>query len=561
MLEAAQSLDVMTTKLKSLFNRMEKDGDACAKSRFDQLINLLVSRTRYHSELHEPATAFTSALAGYLWASRQDMVNLGAVEQCISQCHSHLLAWKPNKGRVGKEFPSLLADLNSLLAGGVAHNDERWNTLLGGIQEYGANHQQRSEAFEQRQLSGTLNLHNLDKARAALQNEINAVLEFSYLPHWLIEFINKTLVADLTTLYLSDHNSITIELWISLLDDIKWVFKQELKGEELTGHQQLIYQKVPTIIDTVNEKLSFGLPNSIHYANILEQLAESLFALVKQEQVDVIAYPCIPVPQVHATIKMNSKGNLQNQHKLVTGNWFHLLEADAKNSCHKLFHQDTSSGVSYFSDYYGKNTLHLESQELMLLLATKKLKPAPIFKNEFSALLSRFIKHEQGKAYSIEDSVKLQQQVVPPRYKASSPNDVKRSVDKISQELNTFSQNEREIDPILAKSDDNIESNADALANEVAAIDEPTAAFINQINTLQLGAWVKFLGNETEMQKLTLKLPSSDKYVFTDRLGRKTGEYKLTELISFHKQARVEIISRGEQFDSKLEQIVRGQRQ
>ena len=80
------------------------------------------------------------------------------------------------------------------------------------------------------------------------------------------------------------------------------------------------------------------------------------------------------------------------------------------------------------------------------------------------------------------------------------------------------------------------------------------------IDKLSIGAWMRFLQQQSEPieLKLSAKIKEQDKYIFTDRFGRRVSEYNGAQLTSLSDNGQLIVLRQGDnKFESSLEKVVR----
>ncbi len=77
------------------------------------------------------------------------------------------------------------------------------------------------------------------------------------------------------------------------------------------------------------------------------------------------------------------------------------------------------------------------------------------------------------------------------------------------------------------------------------------------ISEISLGAWISVESeDDKERYKLVVKINSTDKFIFVDRLGLKKLEIKTDELLCRMNAGQIKVLSEGAEFDETLSRVV-----
>ncbi len=558
--------DSLQTKLTGLFAQQRVRDSEFSQERLRKLFYQLLRQSYLQDDLQEHSQSLANHLANYYWHLGKNMLEPNSLSQIAACLYYHLCRWRPNKGRVGREFLQLVEQFNELFKSQTTPTAADLITFRDSLVQYDKKLNTRSIALEHRQLTGDLNQSTAEQTRIELADTINTLFANRQLPRWLTEFIHQKLFFDLTALTLNQNESHTVERWIDLLRQLAWVYEMpSLSPQESLHHQQKLYTFLPEVIEKIDESYYASFPDTNIYEYHLEKLIESLVNCLKKQVEDT--EPFLPINQqsTDSTIVVANSPDIKAQAQYQPGDWFFLKHAHDPIAAYKIYFFDEQSGVAYFSDYYGKRSASYDSEQVAFFIASKVLVKIKSFETQLLHIVDFFIDQEQKywarkSAAPIESPVRKEKPTESPHHQPAD--EINQSVKKIKQEIDELEQ--RLVKKQATSSETNLatpgETQNSPPIKQTVKSDEEIQAFGLLLNNLQLGAWLRFVESTEPRQKLTLKLPSSDKYLFTDRLGRKMGEYKLADLKTLFSQGLLEVVSEGEQFDNKLEQIVRGQR-
>ena len=559
------SLEKTQSKLTGLFAQARIKNSTESQQRFSTFIGKAIQLSPVHVDLIEHQSTFTRFLADFLWQSGTSMLNFEClVFRTYTDLYFHYCRWLPNRGRIGREFPQLLEQFNQLhstdqpskpqVPATQFPKERAYRNYKETLDSYTENISSRSQALEQRQLSGHINQTQAERAKAEIANSINSVFKESQLPSWFCDFIHQKVYLDLTALQLNRGNPKLLQRWMGLLEQLAWVYGGDhLTEHQQRHHQQKVYAHVPELIETINEELFVDFPDQVIYQANLEQLLSSLMNCIKQEIEETTNFPAIKYT-LERSIALESSKEIKDKIIFELNEWFWLWSDNIPQPL-KLYHREANTNLLHLSDYYGKHCALYSDEEFTFLIASKRIKKIPDLSTAVIQAINQYIAKEQA--------IATQRQQSQEHKNKSSKQEIQQSANKIEKEIENLKE---EIKTTKQKTNARAQLETQRKANNIDTARKITKTkdeidiFTQAIDKLQLGAWVEFRAHKETKQKLTLKLPSSDKYLFTDRLGRKVGEYKLAQLIQEFAEGNLQIVSTGEQFDSKLESIVRGQR-
>lgn len=543
-----------------LFESGSDTDSPALQQKFSQALGQLFQNTRPAPEIAEHIQRLTHPLANSLWPLKERLYNQQEpLVQFAALLFYHTARWQANRGRIGKEFPGLLKVFINQIGIGETLPEPHIKSFCSTLNDYHQQHSQRVQALEERQITAEQNSSLAKAAKQATVAEINERLHRRQLPHWLTEFIHQRLVYDLTAVRMRNADHPTLTQWLSLLESISWVFGSDQHTEaEYQAYQQRLYNDIPNLLDTLDQRFLEGIAEPQFYQALLARLQNALVECIKLTPEQTQTYqPLCDEKSSSVKLVATAEQSTANSHDL--GSWFWSKDPEFGTKPRKLYFHDPNTETLYFSDYWGKQDSSYPSAQFNLLIASKMALKIPSFEQQLHKLLSALSRHAQEQARL--QALAAQPEQLPssessptkPVSNAEKPDSNRaQSVNKINHELNQLAQDGTTTSPA---------SGAQPQATSgIVKSDTEIAQFSQKMASLPLGAWLEFSNEKEKQQKLTLKLPSSDKYLFTDRLGRKMGEYRFGQLLDLFATGQLSITDAGEQFDSRLEHIVRGQR-
>ncbi len=449
--------------------------------------------------------------------------------QFIHQLYNQLAVWEPAAGKTGRRFSDWLHNLVSILPELDINSSSTLNELNEQLNTHIQQDKDHQLKLEQR-IKDSLDSHDqIDKARDNVMGFIARRLSGQPLPEELADFIQSYLIADLQ--YLLVHQGVDSpnwKRWQRLLQTLSWAFKQT----DSDSHRKKVMTLLPPIIDQIDDGYWQHFPKTHHYPEFLEALNEYFVLILQNIPVD-----CTPFPEQHQYTGHNQQSlvvdqsMLDNLAQLNEGDWFNFV-ADAKDAPlikGKLLSKLPQQDRLLFVRYNGRKLAEYSYSDFSLALASKVARPikqnhlyARTLKNTLQQLDRRYQHHLKLELRVAENVAK------------------QRAADKAIEEAEALSQKA-----------------SASIVNDVP--DQDKALMREQLTSLHVGAWIEIKQPKKQL-KLSVKLQSSDKYIFTDRVGKKAADHSLAELVAMMVQGNLAILSQGEHFENSLEKVVRGLR-
>lgn len=278
------------------------------------------------------------------------------------------------------------------------------------------------------------------------------------------------------------------------------------------------------------------------------------------------AFQDVPLP---VQVKLPSSDDLEVLKDLNIGAWFiiHTGEQDIRG---KLIQKDKELGYCLFASYSGMKAARLEVTGLAEALAKGTLRHIDNtlvveramerslmqLESQVQRLKSKVHLVEQERANKIKSQkpppqpdVSVASAVAAPVAVAEDATELKRLREEIRREETEARERERKA----------VEEQAQA--RELAENQEKERILkkiLEEVNLLQPGGWLELLNKDNAKLtcKLGLKLRSTQKMIFVDRLGQKVAEMKTDELAVRIVEGSARIIDRGVAFEDTLQSLI-----
>ncbi|GAA5316609.1 MAG: hypothetical protein AseanaTS_18130 [Candidatus Pelagadaptatus aseana] len=504
----------------------------------ETLIGKLYGAYRFHP-LIEPLLRKLALLILLSLSKRTEAIvdSNHPVRQFTEQLFQAASIWEPAGGRTGKALLKQLQVLVNKLPDFDTQSNEAWKQQSLALEAIDDATLARTEILEQRLRESTLSDPQTQKMQQLVSRWINRKLNNKPLPANVLLFIRLELIADLQYLVVHEGDKHpTWAKWQKLLHLFSWIFKETSDTDDRQKKMQVILPVVEDLDQSYYEELA----DPQKYEKFLSELSDSLIGLIQGTPQPVELYTATIEEQNSTPLKQSAA--IQND-DFEEQQWFVFNTVTLQGLRAKLLIKASDQDTLIFVNCHAKKVFESNFEEFSLQLATKDCLPIRrhnLFKQAlFEALKSLELQHRENlKARKLEldkvETAKLQ------------------AAEKAQLEAQQIKQ--REEAEKLAREQE--------LKRRSEVSNDQLEHYTNQIKALHVGAWLGFHDRDGNIEKLKLsvKLASTGRYIFTDRLGQPVSEKSLEELLDLMIANRLDIIRGGENFDNRLEKIVQGLR-
>jgi hypothetical protein len=449
-----------------------------------------------------------------------------------------LSTWEYTSGRSGRAAPELLDQLIAHVSTLDIQSNNTIQKQTDIIANFNRGNIERAKKLEQRLSEAEEKLISIEKQQQIISQWINKKLDNKLLPEELIGFIKNHLIGDLQYLFIHQGDtSSTWDEWQKLLHLFSWIFKQDT--DEL--FQKKLYNALPDVVENLDERYYSQMQDTEKYQEFMHTTSTILMGLIKGDR-----YQC----EVFHGHSSNVDHNVVIKQVVITnddfkvGTWYLFKNSDHTNLRAKLAVKLNATDTLLFVNYLGRNVYQCTFKEFQLQLASQATTPLIDADRWFIKGL-----HHSLKQLEIHHRKNLREQQKNRdnhnEEKTQAANKAKIEADRLTQQRQAQQQEQER-----------------ALSQREALSDTDLIQHSENIERLQIGAWVAIIDDQDRSQrcKLSVKLATTKKYIFTDRLGQPTGDYYLNDLIDLMISGRLSIISNAEKFDNRLEKIVKSLR-
>lgn len=504
----------------------------------DKIITALFNNNKAHRNI-EVAVARLGLLMTTALAQCNEAITDAEhpLRQFIEMVFSHAGIWEPSGGKPGKQLPDFLQALLSRFSELDIQSRETWQIQVKQLEHIRDVNTIRTANLEKR-LRDSLDIDpERQRQQQVVSRWVNRKLNGKPLPDDITLFVRLHLIGDMQHLLLQDtqHQS-TWSHWQKLLHVLSWIFKDS-SDPDFNGKVQNVL--IP-IVEQLDERYYAGITDSAKYQAFLNHLTGLLI-----ERLQGQAVPCdvFVGQEIEDTAVVVKQAVIQDHDSFNEGQWFLFQRNDGDSLRAKLLLKSVKTDTLVFANYLGKKVYECDFEDFSLQLAAHSavaINQDQLFKHALYAALKQLeLRHRHNLAQHQQalDALEAERNQAAAKARDEACAMEQRKADEQREEQRHIQQR-AELQP------------------------QALELYQNTLATLQVGAWVAISNSDgsTSNAKLSVKLASTNRYIFTDRLGQPTADLTLDDMIDLMIDQRLEILSKGENFDNKLEQIVKGLR-
>ena len=534
---------VYLPSLESALQQLTSDtGDLpeeCRAARWfsDQVTGFVLKQLKPHAELVGHIHRLL-LLCGCRWLIRPDafLQPDHLLTQQIRGALDQARFWEPATVATGNRFPVLLESCTQSVANIGQSDRQSLMTLRQCLDSYLQRHGLRSRQIEKRLIQHEKNSANIALARQTVTEFVEQRLYSKPMPEEVNRFIRNTLIGDLQHLVISQGvDSACWSRWKRLLQVISWAYGGAEENAQLSSTQKAAWRKkrdtlLPPILEGLNQDYFQDFLDQTGYPQFLHFLMGSFLQLLQDKPA-----PCVHFQQLDSV--QPAPGFLLDQSMLdelqecQIGAWYRFETEAGEARRARLILRLPEKNLLLFSGYHN-DVLRYGFDDFARAIALKTVTPiadANVYirglQHALALLRTRIEECEQLQRL---DAEALQR---------------KQAAEKAEQEARILAQKISDESRYELDSDERLEHE-------------------NSLQQLGCGSWLLWHKSAQEQvrMKLSVKLASKDKYIFTDRIGTRVAEFSHEDLVQLLASNKLQILSTQTNFESSLEQIVRGLR-
>ncbi|UTF61799.1 DUF1631 family protein [Gilvimarinus sp. DA14] len=466
----------------------------------------------------------------------------------------HWQSWYPGLGSAGDKFLSRCDELLESLADGASGLAacqtalEIFNQQADRELERAARLASRIHDLEQGQLK-------VQQAAQQVENSLNEWMAGSSLPDAVYQYLHQSMGPALRYLVINEQHE-QWDFWTDTLQQLCRVFEPNKTFEA----QESLHRTAPQL----GARLSAAKPpatcDSDGYHRFVSEVLLGIDELLAGRKLDTVIAP--PISKKREPLNVRSHRRDSEKHRLQCGDWLVFrtqLEGDLR--CQYLLQSPVSDEL-IFVNRQGHKVIQVSVGKFLDALDRREVQPMAkirVYSTAVNKAASRLrYYHADVKAErELQEALEKQKQEREEKLRAERERAMaaRRQADALARKK-AMAQELARLEALKREREE-----AERSAREALQAQRWQTA-LAQVEQLQVGAYADIpVGDQTrERCHLGMIMPSTQKYLFYDKFQRKLGEWRRDELVQLLVDGQVEFYEAAPGFDSRLEQIVFGQR-
>ncbi|WP_020209942.1 DUF1631 family protein [Gilvimarinus chinensis] len=466
----------------------------------------------------------------------------------------HWQSWYPGLGSAGDKFLARCDELLQQLEANLG-NAAACQTAIGQF-----NQQADRELDRAARLAGRINeleqgQLKVQQAAHQVETSLNQWMAGCSLPDAIYQYIHQSIGPALRYFLINEQHK-QWDFWAEMLQQLCRAFEPNKTLEA----QTMLHRTAPQLTASLSAAETPATCDPEAYNQFVSDVVLGIDALLLGNTLDTVIAP--PIAQKREPLKVRGHRRDGEPHQLECGDWliFHSpLEGQLR--CQYLL-QSPVSGELMFVNRQGHKVMQLSVGKFLEALDRRDAQPMVnirVYSTAVNKATSRLrYYHGDIKAECELQEVLAQQkrereeQV---RIESERILAARRQADALARQQALAAEQARH--EALKRSREAAERQAREALQE-----QRRQSALAQIDKLQVGAFADIPLGEPERERchLGMIMPSTQKYLFYDKFQRKVAEWRRDELAQLLMEGRVELYDAAPGFESRLEQIVFGQR-
>ncbi len=452
----------------------------------------------------------------------------------LSQVLKKSSTWYPVPGRLGQEFPT------RMLALWREHFAKPANLVIA-LNEYLARDEKKADLAEKRLCESESGAIKQAYAHSRVLTLLNQHLNACLIPEGIRNFFESDCRTELNYCLLNiEANKDSWKYWSLVIEEAGFIFKSDGKS----GRSELT-QRIQGLLTLIEQGPKMDTCHEDVHHTFIESMNAALFTRLKGEfDTEEPWKRLINGQGSDAEFASLSKAAAQKAKGLNVGDWFLFTDEHERVLRCKLALKPEGTKQLLFVNAHGRKVMQKDVETFLLCLSAAVAKPLKS-NNQFELSFTRLINKKRELLEAEQDSQRAQ---------------VKQEEEARANELVTEQEHGSNLKGARPLNSSELPSEPVSQREQEDSEDLQRAE--HSLSTLHVGARVELLGDggESTHCKLAVIIRGSDKFIFTDRLGKKVAELAKSELLSRFMHQQVIVHGAGENFEDQLAKVIRGLR-
>ncbi|MBU2884347.1 DUF1631 domain-containing protein [Gilvimarinus agarilyticus] len=464
----------------------------------------------------------------------------------------HLHSWYPGLGSAANKFLAQCDHTLQMLSG------QDPAVCLQAIEDF---NQQADRDLERagrvaaRIRDTELGQLKVQKAKRQVDETLNQWLAGSRLPDSVFTYIRHTMGPALQFYLINDRHQ-EWELWCDLLQSLCKMFEPNKSAEE----QVQLHRQAPALGARLQSTKPPETCELQTYHHFMSDVLDGVDQLLAGALPDADIAP--PMARENPAARLRSHRRDQEQHRLNCGDWLRFTNANEGDVRCQYLLQSPVSDELIFVNRLGHKVVQMSVGSFLEALDRRDAEPMANIK-VFSTAMNKAVArleycHAEAKVkWQQQEKIKQQREAQLARERAE-----RERAKAARQQANKAAREQALAEEKARLHRLKVEREQAELEARQALQAQREQAAAARIETLVTGmsADITDSDNHTERCTLAMIIPSTGKYIFFDQYQRKVNEWRREELMQQIMAGNIDFYDAEPGFDSRLEQIVFGQK-
>ena len=493
-----------------------------------------------------------------------------ACAQLIDAVCESAAGWYGGLGRGGEAYLALVSDTITQLLQRFDGDAQVLSPIVMQFVDGVARENERIAKLERRLCDTEIGALRARRAQVMVIDFYNEKIAGKLLPKAVVDQLHTVFLEQMRLFLIQEGPQSPLwKRWQKLIDTLVWSLQPKAQDVD----KQKLYSLIPSLGSELESALHGIERHAGVFAPLLRAVEMAHIDVMKGQLQHAVAVEPLDAGFGVAGVKTVVSRNLMQQAEAYAeGQWFlYKNEQDQVVRC-KLALKLPDMDQLLFVNRLGQKVMQKGIEEFAYCLSVKLARPLhdkPLYQRTahkvLSELASQFAERERA---LIEAQQKLQREQQE-RQQQAAREQAQREAE--AQQRAAAAAKARAEAEALAQAREAAEREAEQQAQRVAQAEAQARAERDaqhredltrmarlSLDSLNIGAWMRLPGTSGDIVhgKLAVKMRSSGRFIFVDRIGIKVAEYLRDELIELLVERKADIIEQSEQFEDRLAKIV-----
>jgi len=478
--------------------------------------------------------------------------------------------WYGGLGRGGEAYLALVSDVITQLLQRFDNDACVLTPVVTQFVDGVARENERIGKLEKRLCDTEIGALRARRAQVMVVDFYNEKIAGKLLPKTVVEQLQTVFLEHLRLFLIQEGPQSPLwKRWQKLIDTLVWSLQP--KAQDID--KQKLYSLIPTIGAELDNALR-GIERNVGvFAPLLAAVEAAHIEVMKGQLQHAVAVEPLDAGFGVAGVKTVVSRNLMQQAEAYAeGQWFlYKNEQDQVVRC-KLALKLPDMDQLLFVNRLGQKVMQKGIEEFAYCLSVKLARPLnekALYQRTthkvLNELATQFAERERAlieaqKKLLLEQQERVQQRALEQAQREAEAQQHAAAAAKARAEAEVLAQAreaaQREAEQqaqMSAQTEARVRAERDAQYRE-----DLTRMAKMSLDSLNIGAWMRLPGSNGEIVhgKIAVKMRSSGRFIFVDRIGIKVAEYLRDELIAMLVDHKADIVEQSEHFEDRLAKIV-----